>query len=225
MVSSCKNCGAPLKPDTRFCSSCGSQVAPAGSVQSETALPSASRSIRKPLKGAARAIYVAIILVMAGVFLYIFQNALPGGSNPVISGQPDISMSTLYTGQTLEQQFITPTIRNGIISFPLSLLLEKKIVAFDYQTPTAKVPLMAYISAEGKLVTAVRMCEPCNSTTFRIDGVELVCGNCGTRWKQNNLEGVSGNCQKYPPDPIPSRLVNSDVQIDESYVKNWKMRI
>ena len=223
MTSTCQQCGATLKPEMKFCVKCGTALSL--SKPQAVVLPSASRRNRVPMKRSTRVMYAAIIMVLAGVFIYTFQNALPGGSNPVIAGQPEISMATLYTGQNLEQQFITPTMKNGVISFPLSLLLEKKIIAFDYQAPTGKIPLLAYISAGGKLVTAVRMCEPCNSSTFHIDGTELVCGNCGTRWKLNNLEGVSGNCQKYPPDPIPSKLVNNEVQIDETYVKNWKMRI
>jgi uncharacterized membrane protein len=169
--------------------------------------------------------YLAVILIISTIFVYLFQSHLPGGSHPVIVNQPEIAMSTMYMGQELDQQVITPEIQNGFVQFPLSLLLQKKIVAFDYPTSTGKLPLLAYISADGKLVTAVRMCEPCNSTTFRIEGTELVCGNCGTRWKLNNLEGVEGSCQKYPPDPVPSKVVENQVQIDETYLKNWKMRI
>ncbi|MBI1806375.1 MAG: DUF2318 domain-containing protein, partial [Ignavibacteria bacterium] len=82
-----------------------------------------------------------------------------------------------------------------------------------------------FISPEGKLVTAIRICEPCNSHTFRIEGTELACGNCETRWKLNNLEGLQGSCQKYPPAPIASQVIGNEVQIDERLVKNWKTRI
>ncbi|HUN66788.1 MAG TPA: Fe-S-containing protein [Bacteroidota bacterium] len=172
-----------------------------------------------------RLAYIAILALITGVFLYYFKENLPGGSNPVIAGQPSVAMATMYMGKTLQQQFITPQVRAGIISFPLSVLLEKKIICFDYEGEKSKIPVLAFISAEGKLVTAIRMCEPCNSSEFRIEGTEMVCGRCGTRWKLNNLEGVDGTCQKYPPDPIPSRLVDGQVEIDETVLKNWKMRI
>lgn len=225
---SCPQCGTINKSGVHYCSNCGramKEESSASGTGSENVFPSASRQKRLPLKRSTRLIYILVVLAISGLFLYLFESNLPGGAHPVISNQPEIAMSTMYMGQTLEQQTITPEIQNGSVVFSLSLLLQKKIVAFDYPTATGKLPLLAYISADGKLVTAIRMCEPCNSTTFRIEGTEIVCGNCGTRWKLNNLEGISGSCQKYPPDPIPSKIVDNQVQIEETYLKNWKMRI
>jgi hypothetical protein len=116
-------------------------------------------------------------------------------------------------------------VENGKIVIPLSLLLEKKMLEFEYGSRTTIVPLLAYISNEGKLVTSIRFCEPCTSKSFEIDGMDLVCGNCGTRWKLDNLRGISGNCQKYPPSPIPSQIIGNEIQISEDLVANWKLRI
>ncbi len=173
----------------------------------------------------ARLVYSLIGLSLFGIFTFLFIDHLPGGVHPVIANQPEVAMATMYTGQTIEPQPVIAEVREGKVTFPLSLLLAKKAIAFEYQLPAGKLPLLAYISPEGKLVTAVRICEPCNSNSFRIEGTDLACGNCETRWKLTNLEGIQGSCQKYPPDPIPSTLVGDQVQIDETILKHWKMRI
>jgi hypothetical protein len=173
----------------------------------------------------ARMLYTLVAAVLSLVFIAIFIDHIPGGAHPVIANQPEVAMASMFTDVHLTLQPISVQISGGKIVFPLSVLLEKKFVEFDYLTQTNSIPLLAYISPEGKLVTSIRLCEPCNSKSFRIDGTELACGNCETRWKLNNLEGLQGSCQKYPPAPIPSRVNGSYVEIDEAAVKAWKMRI
>jgi uncharacterized membrane protein len=85
--------------------------------------------------------------------------------------------------------------------------------------------MLAYINPQGKLVTSIAMCEPCNSKSFHTESQDIVCDNCGTRWNFTTLEGISGSCQKYPPDPIPSQIVGNEVRIKEKLVADWKMRI
>ena len=143
----------------------------------------------------------------------------------MIAKQPEVETGSTKPDQVIKPERIAAEIHDGKIKFPLSILLEKRMVQFDYHSGTETVPLIAFITGEGKLVTAVAICEPCNSHTFRIEGAELACGNCETRWKLNNLEGIQGSCQKYPPAPIASAVVGREVQIDEKLVKNWKLRI
>ena len=173
----------------------------------------------------AKLVYALIGLSLFGIFLFLFINHLPGGEHPVIAKQPEVAMATMYTGETIEPAPISVVVENGKVVFPLTLLLEKKAVSFEYRMPTGSLPLLAFVSSEGKLVTAIRMCEPCNSKKFTIEGTELACGNCETRWKLSNLEGIQGSCQKYPPDPVPSTIVNNQVQIEESVLQHWKIRI
>ena len=170
-------------------------------------------------------LYTLFALSLFALFTFIFKNHLPGGAHPVIELQPEIAMATMYTDQVLKPFPVVADVEDGKVVFSLSLLQEKKIIQFDYQTPTGSLPLLAFISSNGKMVTAVRICEPCNSHNFRIEGNELACGNCETRWKLDNLEGIQGSCQKYPPDPIPSTIAGNRVQIEENVLKQWKMRI
>ncbi len=224
----CTTCSAEIKENARFCASCGQMVAANSPAESSRErLPSSSRAARKAMGPVSRRVYAFSTLLLLGFFGYLFVDYLPGKANPVIERQPSVAMSTMYTGQTIEQYEAVPKVEENRISIPLSLLLEKKIVAFDYRMETTTVPLLAFINSDGRLVTAIRLCEPCNSKTFRIEGTELACGNCETHWKLSNLEGVQGSCQKYPPSPIPSVVDGKDGQvvIDKAAIRNWKIRI
>jgi len=228
-IEQCRYCGTVPSGDARFCPSCGKPIDRAGeaprSGESPSSIPSAAKAVKHPMTRKAKMFYTAVAAVLSTVFLMIFIDHIPGGAHPVIANQPEVAMASMFTDVRLTLQPISVRVSGGKISFPLAILQEKKFVEFDYATATNSIPLLAYISPEGKLVTSIRLCEPCNAMSFRIEGTELACGNCETRWKLNNLEGLQGSCQKYPPAPIPSRLNGNIVEIDESAVKAWKMRI
>ena len=78
---------------------------------------------------------------------------------------------------------------------------------------------------DGKVITAISICEPCDSKSFHIKGSNLICNSCGTTWDLNNLDAISGSCGKYPPDPIQSRVVGNEIQIDEYLVTGWTRRV
>ncbi|HZY10617.1 MAG TPA: Fe-S-containing protein [Bacteroidota bacterium] len=226
MTKHCSSCGKAVREGAKFCPSCGASILnQQDSTVRQAGVPSAGKVVRKPLSSKAKMLYAITIIIVFGVFIMIFTAHLPGGAHPIIDKQPSIAMATMYLDQVIEQHPIEVRLEDGKIIFPTSALLENKMVAFEYRSENTTYPLLAFISAEGKLVTAMRICEPCNSKTYRIEGMELACGNCETRWNLNNLEGLQGSCQKFPPDPIPSVIIGNEVHIDEAIVKNWKMRI
>jgi hypothetical protein len=173
----------------------------------------------------AKLLYGGGVILVFTLFLLTFARHLPGGEHPVIAAQPEVETGSVKPDEIVKPELIAVDVREGRISFPLSAVLEKRMVEFEYQSAGVTIPVIAFITGEGKLVTAVAICEPCNSNSFRIEGAELACGNCETRWKLNNLEGVQGSCQQYPPVPIASSVVGRDVQIEERLLKNWKLRI
>jgi uncharacterized membrane protein len=83
---------------------------------------------------------------------------------------------------------------------------------------------MAYITPSGKLVSAVSMCEPCRSTKFHIEGEEMVCNACGTRWTMEGLQGISGGCVAYPPDVLAHTIEGGKVKIQDTIILDWKPR-
>lgn len=212
----CPACATENKPGAAFCSRCGAQL--------EQPRPQAPLS-RTPVARRTKLLYAAFALLLVGIMVVLLVRHLPGGAHPVIEGQPVVAMASAFTGQQREPAPVESRIAGGNIIISLPEVLDKKIVEFDYDNQTTVIPLLAFITPEGKLVTAIRICEPCNSKKYSIDGDELCCGNCETRWKLTNLEGIQGSCQKYPPDPIPSTVEGNTILIKESLVKNWKMRI
>jgi len=248
----CPVCGNETRAEAKFCTSCGANIATSAQIDSrpsatktadksatktadksatkaadkeDPAYQAAHQKTKNPLSRKAKRLYVTAITLLSGLFLYLFVTHLPGGAHPVIANQPEVAMATMYMGKTITPEPIDVQVDGGKITFPLATVLQYHAVAFSITTPTGSVPLLAYVSSDGKLVTSIRMCEPCNSNKFTIEGTELACGNCETRWKLSNLEGIQGSCQKYPPDPIPSIVEGNRVIIEEATVINWKMRI
>jgi len=102
---------------------------------------------------------------------------------------------------------------------------EKKMVRFEYSGKGVNIPLLAYVTQSGRVVTAVSMCEPCKSTRFRIQDKNLVCNACNTEWDLETLKGIKGGCLNYPPDVIPSTIEKGRIIIDEKVVTQWKPRV
>jgi len=170
-------------------------------------------------------IVAAVAIGLMVFFAYQFVDHLPGGEHPLIAGQPSVEEGFIPAGGHYDMSAVDATVEGDRIMVPLRVVEERKIVAFDYTDGTATIPLLAFVSSEGKLVTAFRFCEPCNSKKYAIDGDRLSCGNCETQWSLRNLDGLQGNCQKYPPDPIRSTVRDGMIVIDLRDVRNWKTRL
>ncbi len=177
------------------------------------------------MTGRTKAVYAALGLLLLAGMVIVFVNSLPGGEHPVIKNQPTVADAQSYDGIKLTMTPVSSKLENGFIVISLSDVIEKKMVSFTYEGKTKTVDLVAYINPQGKLVTSIAMCEPCNSKSFHTESQELVCDNCGTRWNFTTLEGISGTCQKYPPDPIPSEIVAGQIRISQKAVEDWKLRI
>jgi uncharacterized membrane protein len=145
------------------------------------------------------------------------------GSNPKVSTQPKLNEKVDYAGQSVRMADIQAKVENGKITIPLNELKEKNMVRFEYQGNG--VPLLAYVTPSGRVVTAVSMCEPCRSTRFHINDRNIVCNACGTEWNLETLKGIQGGCLNYPPDVIPSTIEKDRIQIDEKIITQWKPRV
>jgi uncharacterized protein len=129
-----------------------------------------------------------------------------------------------YAGQTIPMTDIVAKVEKGKISIPLDLVKEKKMVRFEYEGNGVKIPLLAYVTLAGRVVTAISMCEPCRSTRFHIQDKTLVCNACNTEWSLETLKGIQGGCVNYPPEVIPSTVEKDRVLIEEKVVLGWKPR-
>lgn len=119
----------------------------------------------------------------------------------------------------------TAVTESGRVAISQEEVMSRKLVAWNYKQGTVTTPLLAYVTPTGAFKVAARMCEPCNSTSFRIEGDQLVCNACGSRWELETSKGVAGGCQGYPPEVLPSEVIDGKIVVDEQKVATWKPRV
>ncbi|NLT95104.1 MAG: DUF2318 domain-containing protein [Clostridia bacterium] len=131
-----------------------------------------------------------------------------------------------YGDKIIEMKDINNTVKDGKIIIPLKDIKENGIIFTQYSQNGKTVPLTAFVTPSGDVTAAVSMCEPCVGIRFHIDGKELVCNACGTRWTLDGLEGVWGGCLKYPPDTLNYEVDpdGTNILLDEQEVIAWQPR-
>jgi len=165
---------------------------------------------------------ILIVVVLGGIAFWIIDAKTT--ANPKIASQQKVMGKVDYSGQTIPMTDIVAKVENGKISIPLGMVKDKKIVRFEYEGRGVKIPLLAYVTLAGRVVTAISMCEPCRSTRFHIQDQALVCNACNTEWSLETLKGIRGGCINYPPEVIPITVEKDRVLIEEKIVLDWKPR-
>ena len=216
-MKACPKCQTKNQDSNNFCKKCGFQLSRSSFQDKKEKVLGEKR--KKPYWVPISLAVLAIVLV--GVGYWIIEGDT--GSNPKVSTQPKLNEKVDYAGQSVRMADIQAKVENGKISIPLDLLKEKKMVRFEYQGNG--LPLLAYVTPSGRVVTAVSMCEPCRSTRFHINDRKIVCNACGTEWNLETLKGIQGGCLNYPPDVIPSTVEKDRIQIDEKMITQWKPRV
>ncbi len=216
---SCPKCQANNQESSRFCKECG--ISLSGSSFQDKKDKVLGEKKRKPYWIPSLLAIFAVLLV--GVGYWIIEGNT--GGNSKVSSQPKVSGKVDYAGQTVRMIDIQAKVEKGKIFLPLKEVMEKKLVRFEYKGNGIIVPLLAYITQTGRVVTAVSMCEPCRSTRFHINDKTIVCNACATEWNLETLKGIQGGCLNYPPDVIPSTIEKDRIQIDEKIVLNWRPRV
>jgi len=223
MANFCSECGKPIAENTNFCTSCGASIT--GKAPAKAQWQDKREKVlgkQNSNKSPGKLLLFVVGAAVIGGWLYL---NLPESGNPVIKESPVVVEPVRYTQSGQQMALLQTKVENGKVIVSLDLLKEKKFVKFSYGDPESGIPLLAYISSEGKIVTAVSVCEPCNSTAFHIAGDKIICNSCGSTWELNTLESVSGSCGRYPPDALPNTIVGNEIQIDEQIVAQWRRRI
>ena len=223
MANFCNKCGKPSKTNATFCPHCGARLSQ-DSGQSHSRKSKRDRVMRNESGVMPRYVMVIFGAAIVTVLGVLFSSILSSPTNSAIESQPVVSNDISYSNTGLQMADVSSKVDKGKIIVPLDLVKKNEFVAFKYTDGSRTVPLLAYLAPDGKLVTAVSLCEPCRSTRFHIVGDNIVCNTCGTTWKLRNLEAVSGACGAYPPQVIPSRVVGNTIQIDVKTVSIWHAR-
>jgi hypothetical protein len=218
-MKACPKCQTKNQDSSNFCKKCGFQLSgPSFQDKKEKVL---GEKKKKPYWVPISLAAVAATLIVVGY--WVVQGNT--GANPKVSSQPKVSGKVDYAGQSIRMTDIQARVEKGIISIPLNVVKEKKMVRFEYENNGFRIPLLAYLTPSGKMVTAVSMCEPCRSTRFHIEDKKIVCNACATEWNLETLKGIQGGCLNYPPDVIPSTIEKDQIQIDEKTISQWKPRV
>ncbi len=167
---------------------------------------------------------VAAAIIVVGAFMLFGKSGSEGLTNV---GAVDYgSASVDFTAVEAEDA-------NGKIVVDLNEIKNNKTVKFDVQginftlnngTPFEYLPLLAYVSDKGNVVVATSLCEPCSGVAFHIEGDQLVCNACGTRWYLDNMQGISGGCTEYPPEMVQYTVEGDKLIIDRALLENWQPR-
>lgn len=218
-MKACPKCQTKNQDTSNFCKKCGVQLS-GSSFQDKKEKILAEKKTKHFWIPVSLGI---LALILVGVGYWVIEGNT--GSNPKASSQPKVSEKIDYSGQTIRMTDFQAKIEKGKISIPLNAVKEKKIVRFEYEGNGTIIPLVAYVTQTGRIVTAVSMCEPCRSTRFHISDKKLVCNACGTEWTLETLKGIQGGCLNYPPDVIPSTIEGDQIRIDEKIITQWKPRV
>ncbi|MFZ5946258.1 MAG: Fe-S-containing protein [Bacillota bacterium] len=165
----------------------------------------------------ALSITLTLVLVIAG---FAFLNK--GGDQQEFYNVGQVN----YQRKSIQMTDIKSTIENDKIIIPLKPIKENSIIYTEYVNGNKVVPLTAFITPQGDVIAAISMCEPCRGTKFHIEGLELVCNACGTRWTLDGLKGTWGGCLKYPPEELNYQMDSQgeNLLLDEQDIANWQPR-
>ena len=218
-MKACPKCQTKNQESSHFCKKCSFQFSNSSFQDKKEKVMGEKKRKRLWIPISLAAIAVALV----GVGYWVIEGNT--AANPKVSNQPKVSEKVDYAGQSIRMTDIRGKVEKGKISIPLDVVKEKKMVYFQYEGNGKTVPLLAYITQSGRVVTAVSMCEPCKSTRFHINDKKIVCNACGTEWNLETLKGIQGGCLNYPPDVIPSMIEGDQIRIDEKVVTQWKPRV
>jgi hypothetical protein len=209
----CMACGSEVAGGLTACPSCGQLLREAGSdVESRAG---GSGGTRRWLTR------VALLLVLASGFWVFYRQAFRTYA-PVIAGQPDVQAPAPPSGK-IESTMIEARRSGGSIVIPLHEVVARRIVRFYDPGRALDIPLLAYVTPSGRLVTAISISENCRSDDFYLEGEDIHCAHCPSYWNASSLEAYAC-CQRYYPDPVPSIVAGDEIRIDADVVRRWKPR-
>jgi hypothetical protein len=209
----CTQCGASISETQKYCAHCGN---PNNHNQEK---PSDSMSGRKSL--------LIPKLLLAAVFItgiLYFSFTLTRNYHPIIADQPSTGFGTTPGQSKVSSKKVTARIDADDIVIDVESITAMGLVRFEDPEGIQTVPIIAYVTPRGKIVTAMSISESCRSTDFYLQGNNIHCASCPSYWHMESLEAYAC-CQKYYPDPIPSVVERGILRISKNTVRDWRTRI
>ena len=169
-----------------------------------------------------------LIYVLVAVFVVVGAlsiNFMAGGGEKTVADANAYNVGAPVDYQNpVEMTDITNTVADGKVAINLDEVKKAGIIFTEYNQGGKQLKLTAWVSPSGNVTAAVSMCEPCRGDRFHIEGKEIVCNVCGTRWTLEDLQGVSGGCLTYPPDKVKYEVKDGKILMDEAQIQAWQPR-
>ena len=212
MSKMCQLCGSAIEAEAEACPQCGAKILDQGDTDSRTA----------PVgKGLTRRILQVAIPIVVLIGMYSYYSDAFREYHPVVAKQPEVSAPD-QTGK-VSSTIVQARIEGPFMIVSLKEVQENGVVRFFDPELVQEIPVIAYLTSSGRLVTAMSISEGCRSRDFYIEGENIHCANCPSYWNASSLEAYAC-CQKYYPDPIPSTLLGDEVRIELETVRSWQAR-
>jgi hypothetical protein len=217
----CTQCGKPVKQNSRFCPQCGAlvqEIYVSGASKTENRKPETRNHT-----GMNKKVIIGLFAAVIGILLLLVFQFITYEEHSVIAQQPVISEPVNYSGEPLGMTEVDATQRDGYFVIFLDDVKNNNFVRTWYDAATARLPVVAYISSKGRLVTAIGITEPCGESNYTIIDNHIHCSTCTGEWDLNSMQAF-GSCPKYFPYPIPSTVSGSEVLIATADLDNWRRR-
>jgi len=166
---------------------------------------------------------LAVLAVVLLVSPFLVKALIEGRWNQRAPGNRAVELGSPKESIRMTE-YLAP-IKDGFVEVPLQLVEEKKLVSFYYSRDGESVPLLAYSTPAGKFGTVVGFSRPCQSEQFHLEGDEIVCDLCHTRWELESLNGVEGDCQGESLERVPHYVYRGRLIIRETDVQEKKPQI
>ncbi|HWT73529.1 MAG TPA: DUF2318 domain-containing protein [Mobilitalea sp.] len=158
---------------------------------------------------------LSIIIVVAVLFVTVaFSIKVPGKSDSSQGGSGNLPVTkdadmVIQTKDITDQPSFYPTEVNGV-----------------------KMEVIAVKASDGSIRTAFNTCQVCYNSGkgyYKVEGDELVCQNCGNRFKMDDVEVTKGGCNPIPITSEYKTVTNDTITISKDFLTqasqiftNWK---
>lgn len=154
---------------------------------------------RKKNGGLSRGIIAAAGIVLAVVAGFVVLNNIPGKrGEPVVSGG-DLKINKSELSRTAK--------------------------FYPYETDGTYMEVIALKADDGSIRTAFNTCQVCFKSGrgyYSQQGSELVCKNCGNRFKLDQVEKIRGGCNPVPISKEDKTEDDQNIVISEQYLTENK---
>lgn len=212
----CKQCGTNVSEHERSCPTCGSTFRWEEAEVADIAAGKKRFVKRWAIRGG------LMVVLVGGIGIFLDQ--LLRTYHPVIERQPTVTMISVYGNTEIRSTAIEAVMADGFITIPMLTVREHRLVRFFDPEKIQEIPMIAYVTPQGKLVTAMSKSEHCGSIDFFLKENNIHCATCPSYWNMASLEAYAC-CQKYYPDPFPSTVVGDEIRIDPLVIRSWKSRL